>query len=171
MDTINSKEILIVYFSWSGNTKAVAEEIYKQVGGDLYSIVMETPYSENYNATVAKARQEQQSNARPAIKTRIANIEQYDIVFLGYPNWCGSYPMPVATFVESNKLDGKTIMPFFTHGGGGVQRCDSDLRKLLSNAKIGPYLILSGSSANSAQGEIAACLKKAMVRMKNFGVL
>ena len=161
MDTIKSKEILIVYFSWSGNTKAVAEEIYKQAGGDLYSIVLETPYSENYNATVAKARQEQQSNARPAIKTRIANIEQYDIVFLGYPNWCGSYPMTVATFVESNKLDGKIIMPFFTHGGGGVQRCDSDLRKLLSNAKICPYLILSGSSANSAQGEIAAWLKKA----------
>ena len=63
--------------------------------------------------------------------------------------------------MESNKLDGKIIMPFFTHGGGGVQRCDSDLRKLLSNAEIGPYLLLSGSSANSAQGEIAAWLKKA----------
>ena len=90
----NGKKILVAYFSWSGNTKAVAEEIHKQVGGDIVEIVPATPYSETYSVTVAKAKAEQAANARPAISTKIADCDKYDIVFLGYPNWWGSYPMP-----------------------------------------------------------------------------
>ena len=77
MDTKNGKKILIAYYSWSGNTKALAEEIHKQVGGDLIPIVPSTPYSETYAVTVAKAKQEQLSNARPAIKNTIPNVERY----------------------------------------------------------------------------------------------
>lgn len=150
----NGKKILVAYFSWSGNTKAVAEEIHKQVGGDIVEIVPATPYSETYSVTVAKAKAEQVANARPAISTKIADFDKYDVVFLGYPNWWGSFPMPVATFVETYKLDGKTIAPFFTHGGGGEQRCLSDLQKLAPNAKFTQDLVLSGSSAKNAQGEI-----------------
>lgn len=149
-----SKKVLIAYFSYSGNTKAVAEEIHKQVGGDLIEIVPATPYSETYNVCVAKAKAEQAANARPAISTKIADFDQYDTVYLGYPNWCGSMPMPVATFIETYKLDGKKVAPFFTHGGGGVQRCMSDLQKLAPNAKFTQYLCLSGSSAKTAQSEI-----------------
>ena len=87
MDSKTGKKILIAYYSYSGNTKALAEEIHRQAGGDLIPIVPEVPYSETYDVTVAKAKQEQQSNARPAIKTAIPNMEQYDMVFLGYPNW------------------------------------------------------------------------------------
>jgi len=149
-----SKKVLIAYFSYSGNTKAVAEEIHKQIGGDLIEIVPATPYSETYNVCVAKAKAEQVANARPAISTQIADFDQYDTVYLGYPNWWGSMPMPVATFIETYKLDGKKVAPFFTHGGGGVQRCMSDLQKLAPNAKFTQYLCLSGSSAKTAQGEI-----------------
>lgn len=149
-----SKKVLIAYFSYSGNTKAVAEEIHKQIGGDLIEIVPATPYSETYNVCVAKAKAEQVANARPAISTKIADFDQYDTVYLGYPNWWGSMPMPVATFIETYKLDGKKVAPFFTHGGGGVQRCMSDLQKLAPNAKFTQYLCLSGSSAKTAQGEI-----------------
>lgn len=149
-----SKKVLIAYFSYSGNTKAVAEEIHKQIGGDLIEIVPATPYSETYNVCVAKAKAEQVANARPAISTKIADFEQYDTVYLGYPNWWGSMPMPVATFIETYKLDGKKVAPFFTHGGGGVQRCMSDLQKLAPNAKFTQYLCLSGSSAKTAQDEI-----------------
>lgn len=82
----NGKKILVAYFSWSGNTKAVAEEIHKQVGGDIVEIVPATPYSETYSVTVAKAKAEQAANARPAISTKIADFDKYDVVFLGYPN-------------------------------------------------------------------------------------
>lgn len=150
----NGKKILVAYFSWSGNTKAVAEEIHKQVGGDIVEIVPATPYSETYSVTVAKAKAEQAANARPAISTKIADFDKYDVVFLGYPNWWGSYPMPVATFVDTYKLDGKTVAPFFTHGGGGEQRCLSDLQKLTPNAKFTQDLVLSGSSAKNSQSQI-----------------
>ncbi len=160
MNKQNGKKVLIAYYSWSGNTKAVAEEIHKQIGGDLQAIVPVTPYSETYAVTVAKAKQEQLSNARPAVKIQIPNIDEYDTVLLGYPNWWGSYPMLIATFAENNKLDGKTIAPFYTHGGGGEQRCSSDLRKLLPKANIQEGLCLSGSSARSAQGEVSAWLKR-----------
>lgn len=154
----NGKKILVAYFSWSGNTKAVAEEIHKQVGGDIVEIVPATPYSETYSVTVAKAKAEQAANARPAISTKIADFDKYDVVFLGYPNWWGSFPMPVATFVETYKLDGKTVAPFFTHGGGGEQRCLSDLQKLTPNAKFTQDLVLSGSSSKNAQGQIKSWL-------------
>lgn len=154
----NGKKILVAYFSWSGNTKTVAEEIHKQVGGDIVEIVPATPYSETYSVTVAKAKAEQAANARPAISTKIADFEKYDVVFLGYPNWWGSFPMPVATFAETYKLDGKTVAPFFTHGGGGEQRCLSDLQKLTPNAKFTQDLVLSGSSAKNAQGQIKSWL-------------
>lgn len=87
----NGSKIIVAYFSWSGNTKAVAEEIHKQVGGDIVEIVPETPYSETYSVTVAKAKAEQASNARPAISTKIADFDKYDTIYLGYPNWGGQH--------------------------------------------------------------------------------
>ncbi len=160
MDKTNAKKILIAYFSWSGNTRALAQEIQKQTGGDLYEIVPATPYPTSYNATVDRAKQEQQANARPAIKNNLPNVADYEIICLGYPNWWGSCPMPVATFVEKVNLQGKTVAPFFTHGSGGVQRCQSDLAKLAPNAKFADYLCLSGTSARNASGEVAQWLQK-----------
>lgn len=156
----NGKKILVAYFSWSGNTKAVAEEIHKQVGGDIVEIVPATPYSETYSVTVAKAKAEQAAGARPAISTKIADFEQYDTIYLGYPNWCGSMPMPVATFIDTYKMSGKKVAPFFTHGGGGVQRCMSDLEARAQGANFTDYLCLSGSSAKNSQGEITSWVKK-----------
>lgn len=156
----NGKKILVAYFSWSGNTKAVAEEIHKQVGGDIVEIVPATPYSETYSVTVAKAKTEQEAGARPAISTKIADFEQYDTIYLGYPNWWGSMPMPVATFIDTYKMSGKKVAPFFTHGGGGVQRCMSDLEARAQGAKFTDYLCLSGSSAKNSQGEITSWVKK-----------
>ena len=156
----NGKKILVAYFSWSGNTKAVAEEIHKQVGGDIAEIVPATPYSETYSVTVAKAKAEQAAGTRPAISTKIADFEQYDTIYLGYQNWWGNMPMPVATFIDTYKMSGKKVAPFFTHGGGGVQRCMSDLEARVQGAKFTYYLCLSGSSAKNSQGEITSWVKK-----------
>lgn len=150
----NSK-ILIAYFSWSGNTKAVAEEIQRLTGGDLVEITPSTPYSTTYAVCVAKAKVEQLSNARPAISTKLDSFEQYDTVLLGYPNWWGSLPMPIATFLDTYKMSGKRLALFMTHGGGGIQRCYSDLAQHAAGAKLDKnYLCLSGSNARSAQREI-----------------
>ncbi len=154
------KKVLVAYYSWGGNTKALAEEIHRQVGGDLLPILPEEAYPSSYNATVDRAKAEQTNNARPAVKTKIANFDQYDVVLLGYPNWWGSAPMFMATFAESYKWDGKVIAPFFTHGGGGVQRCYSDMQKYAKGAQFADYLCISGSSARNAQGDVTAWLQK-----------
>lgn len=156
----NGKKILIAYFSWSGNTKAVAEEIHRQVGGDIIEIVPENPYSRIQKEASARTRAEQAAKARPAITTKIAAFNKYDIIYLGYPNWCSSMPMPVATFIDTYNTSGKKVAPFFTHGGGGVQRCMIDLQERAKNANFTDYLLLPGSSARNAQNEIKNWLAK-----------
>ena len=123
------KKPLVVYYSESGNTKKVADMIHNKVGGDIIRIEAATPYPDNYDALTRQAKKEQTQNARPAIKTKIPNIDEYDVIFLGYPNWWSSMPMPVFTFIEQNKLDGRTIAPFTTHGGGGLGHSIEDLKK------------------------------------------
>lgn len=157
---LSGKKILIAYFSWSGNTKTVAEAIHKQTGGELLPIIPSNPYPASYNATLDRARKEQQSNARPAITTSLSDLSQYDIIFLGYPNWCGSYPMAIATFAEKFNWQGKLVAPFFTHGTGGVQLCQRDLTQLLPNASFTPYLAMYGSDVRNADKETAQWLRQ-----------
>ena len=159
MNNFNGKKVLVAYFSWSGNTHALAQAIQAKTSGDIYEIVPETPYSETYSVTVAKAKAEQLANARPAIKNNLPNVADYDIIFLGYPNWWGSYPMPVATFVEKFQWQGKTIAPFFTHGGGGVQNCERDLKRIAPQAAFTAPLVLAGNNARSAGSEVDKWLK------------
>ena len=158
--SLYEKKILIAYFSWSGNTKTVAEAIHKQTGGELLPIIPSNPYPASYNATLDRARKEQQSNARPAITTSLSDLSQYDIIFLGYPNWCGSYPMAIATFAEKFNWQGKVVAPFFTHGTGGVQLCQRDLTQLLPNASFTPYLAMYGSDVRNADKETAQWLRQ-----------
>ena len=160
--TINSndKKILIAYFSWSGNTKSVAEEIHSQIGGDIVEIIPEHPYSRIQKEASARTRAEQAAKARPPITTKIADFDKYDVIYLGYPNWCSSMPMPVATFIDTYNMSGKKVAPFFTHGGGGVQRCMLDLKERAHGANFTDYLLLPGSSARSSKNEIKEWLNK-----------
>ena len=146
---------LVAYFSWSGNTEALAKMIQAETGADIFRIETAEPYPEDYNATVDQGRAEQRENARPALKqAEVPNLADYDTVFIGVPNWWSSIPMPVATFLEANDFSGKTIAEFITHGGGGEARCASDLQKLCPGAKFTDTLVVGGSRAARAQNEV-----------------
>lgn len=131
-------KILIAYYSYSGNTKAVAEAIQKGVGGDIFEIKAEGSYPEEYRAMTQQAKKEIQDNYRPKLTSKIDNIGQYDVIFLGSPNWWGTITPQVSSFLASYDLSGKMIIPFITHGGGGVQNTIRDLTVQCSGCKIEP---------------------------------
>ena len=112
------EKILIVFYSWGGNTRGIAREIRKITGADIFEIRLEVPYSDDYNTCLMEAQSDQHKNARPKIDAEIKNFEQYDTILLGYPNWWASVPMPIATLLQSYDFSGKTIIPFASHGGG-----------------------------------------------------
>ncbi len=124
-----NKKILIAYYSWSGNTKEVAEAIHEKIGGDLYRIETEQTYPEEYRATTAQAKREINEGFRPSLKGKVEDIAQYDIIFIGSPNWWGTIAPAVSSFLADNNLKGKTVIPFITHGGGGEQNTITDLTK------------------------------------------
>ncbi len=113
---------LVVYFSRSGNTESVAERIAERTGADMFEIVTVQIYPEDYNELLDFARNEQRENARPELAEHIENMDIYDVIFLGYPNWWGDMPMPLYSFLDEYDLSGKTIMPFVTSGGSGFSR-------------------------------------------------
>lgn len=114
-----------------GNTAVMASHIENATGSDLFSILVEEPYPGNYDECLERAANELDANARPALKTRVDNMEEYDVVFLGMPNWWYSCPMAVLAFVESYDFSGKTVIPFVTHGTGGISGSVRDMRRSL----------------------------------------
>jgi flavodoxin len=141
-------KILVAYFSWSGNAKTLAGQIAQVTGGDLFEIKTVTAYPDNYNDCIAVAKQEQERNARPAFSGSVANISQYKTVFLCYPNWWGTLPMVVFTFLEAYDFSGKTIYPLVTHGGSRFGRSLDDIKKLCPRAVIGEGLDVSAFDRN-----------------------
>ena len=127
---------LVVYFSRSGNTESVAMRIAERVDADVFEIETVQEYPENYDELLDYARNEQRSDARPELSAHIDDIERYDVIFLGYPNWWGTYPMAIATYLESVDLSGKTVIPFCTHEGSRLGRSQSDLEQALPNSKV-----------------------------------
>lgn len=121
------KKVLIAYYSWSGNTEEVAQAIAEKTKGTLFRIQTVDPYPEEYRATTTQAKKEINAGFRPKLKDKVNDIAQYDIIFIGSPNWWGTIAPAVSSFLESYDLTGKTVIPFITHGGGGVQNTIKDL--------------------------------------------
>ena len=140
-------KIAIVYYSQSQvlNTALVAKWIQKQVGGDLFPLEMVEPYPDAYGETLKVAGRHHKEGTRPPLKS-IPDLTAYDIVFLGSPIWYGTYAPPFATFADTVKLDGKTVVPFCTHGGGGASRFFEDVRKAFPASKVLDGLTIRGSN-------------------------
>lgn len=126
METSKPK-ILIAYYSYSGNTAKVAQAIRAKTGGDLFEIKSDHAYPSEYRPMTEQAKKEIADGFRPALTTKVENMAQYDVVFLGSPNWWGTITPQVSAFLESYDLNAKTVVPFITHGGGGTQNTLRDI--------------------------------------------
>jgi flavodoxin len=127
---------LVLYYSETNNTKTVAEELQKQLGADIECIEAVKPYSGNFQETMQRGQREMQSGELPELKPLKKKIADYDIIFLGYPIWFGTYAVPIATLVKENDFAGKTIVPFCTFGSGGLNTSSEALKKALPKANI-----------------------------------
>lgn len=155
-----NKKILVAYFSHSGNTREIADQIHKVVGGDIFEIRSVSPYPNDYDTVVKQARRELDSGYRPELKTKLEGIESYDLIFMGYPNWWGTFPAPVKTFLSEYDLSGKTIVPFCTHGGSGLGRSVSDIAKLCPKSTLLEGIAIWGRDVKTAQDEVSEWLRK-----------
>ena len=156
----DSSSALIAYFSWSGNTEQVAQIIQQETGGDLFEIAPATPYTDDYNELLDIAQQEQSDKARPELAGQVENWEQYDTIFVGYPNWWSDAPMAVYTFVESYDWSVKTLVPFNTSASGGFGRSLSGLEESASGATILDGLSFTERTLGDAQSEVTTWLDK-----------
>lgn len=148
--------ILIAYFSWSGNTEAVAGMIQEEVGGDLFEIAPAEPYTEDYDTLLEIAQTEQQEEARPELAAQVENWDSYDIIFVGYPNWWSDAPMAVYTFLESYDFTGKTLIPFNTSASGGFGRSLSGIEESAAGAEILEGFTVTSDQVEGAQEDVSA---------------
>lgn len=171
-----SKKVLIAYFSRKGNnyvsgrienlevgnTEVVASMIQKVTDGDIFEVESTNIYPKDYYETTKVAQDEYRKNARPKLTDTISHIDSYDVIFLGYPNWWGTMPMSVFTFLESYDFSGKEIIPFCTHEGSGMGRSEYDIKKLCPNADLKKGIAIRGSSVKNAEKEISKWVVKTL---------
>jgi flavodoxin len=171
---VTDKKCLIAYFSRNGqnyvsgrivdlkvgNTEVVANMIQKIAGGDMFHIESVTAYPKDYTETTEVAKNELRAKARPKLTGRVENMKTYDVIFLGYPNWWGTMPMPVYTFLESYDFSGKTIVPFCTHEGSGMGHSEKDIATSCPKATVLEGIAIHGTSASSAESKVSSWINK-----------
>ena len=154
-DAAGESGVLVAYFSWSGNTEAMANLIAEQTGGTLFEIAPATPYTGDYDALLDVAQQEQAEDARPELAASVENWDSCDVIFVGYPDWWSDAPMVIYSFLESYDWTGKTLVPFCTSGGSGFGRSLDRLPDSAPGATILDGLHVSGSSAADSGDRVA----------------
>jgi flavodoxin len=145
----------VAFFSWSGNTRLIAHEVASQLGVEAVEIVCEQPYSTDYDTCLDEAQRDQNQQARPALATHIDDMSRYGTVYLGYPNWWASIPMPIATFLESYDFSGKEIRPFCSNGGGGLGQSVTAISKLAPTAHVGQGLSIYYTGGDDMPQQVA----------------
>ena len=174
-DEGGSSNILVAYFSWAdnailaddvdavaspsvvapGNVQQLAGWVQEETGGDLFSIQVTEPYPSDWDQCLARANQERGDNARPELRGNVENLDQYDTVFLGYPNWWYGVPMALLSFLEENDLSGKQVYLFCSHGTGGLANSVEQITEATPNAVISDNIFdCYEEEAASSQGDI-----------------
>jgi flavodoxin len=159
---MNMKKVsaLSAYFSHSGNTREITHQIHEYVGGDVFEIVSIDPYPIDYDEVVEQARKEFKRDYRPGLKTKVENMDLYNVIFVGYPNWWGTIPMPVATFLSEYDFSGKTIVPFCTHEGSTLGRSVADIKGLCPQSTILEGLAIRGGDVKNARNKVSGWLRE-----------
>lgn len=158
---MESRKTLVVFFRRTGenyavgyikkgNTHIIAEMIAEETDGTLFQVEPLKAYPANYTKCTEVAKQEMESKAHPAIKGDVA-VEDYDVIYIGYPTWWGDMPMPVYTFIEKHNWQGKTVVPFCTHEGSGLSDTENKLKKACEGATILKGLAILGTTAQKSQ--------------------
>lgn len=156
---VGMKKVLIVYYSRSGNTREIANQIHKIVVGDIIELQTVEPYPDEYNAVTKQAKEELNSGYKPPLKTKVNNIGSYDGIFIGSPNWWSTIASPVKTFLSEYDLSGKTIAPFITHAGSRLGRSVTDIATLCPNSTVLDGLAIWGKDVKTAQSEVSAWVR------------
>lgn len=160
MDTVSSASRVAVNGTVLGNNEYIAQIIQRETGGDLFDIKTVQEYPTTHDPLLEFAYNEKADNARPELATQIENIDNYDVIFLGYPNWNADLPMPLYTFLEEYDFSGKTIIPFITHGGSGFSRTIQTISDLQPNATVlSDGLSISRNNVAGAESGVVAWVK------------
>lgn len=143
-----------------GNTEKAAKMLAELTGADLFQIEQKVPYAADYDTCIAQAKKDLQAGARPELVTLPDSLDEYDEIYLGYPNYWGTMPMCVFTFLASFDFTGKTILPFCTHEGSGLGRSEADIRRLCPGARVGRGLAILGTAVCREEAALAAWVKR-----------
>jgi len=171
--TIQHRATLIVYLSRTNNTKAIAGIIQKNVGGKLVALELGKPYSIDYQQTVQKVAEENETGYLPPLKTKIDSIEKYDVVFVGFPTWGMQLPPPMKSFLHQYDFKGKTVIPFNTNAGYGIGASFKAVKDLCPNSIVlegfeikggverdGVLFVMEGEKKKEAESAVVKWLKK-----------
>lgn len=170
---LTDKNVLIVYMSRTKNTRAVAAIIHQNVGGSFIELELENPYPEDYKTIVSQVAKENETGYLPALKTKITNIEKFDIVFVGFPTWGMQLPPPMKSFLKQYDFEGKTIVPFNTNAGYGIGSSFQTVKELCPKSTVlegfstkggierdGILFVMEGEKEKQIQLQIKNWLKK-----------
>ena len=158
-DTEEPLKILVLYYSQTSNTKTVATEIATRLGADIEEIVPVNPYDGDFKATIDRCMEERQQGIITEIQPLASNIDKYDVIFIGYPVWFGTYAPPIATFLDQVDLSGKKVVPFCTFGSGGLDSSIKDLSQKEPEAQILPGYGVRAARLDAMPNEIDQFLK------------
>jgi flavodoxin len=158
--TSSAKKILVAYFSHSGNTREIGRQIQDATDADGFEIAPVDAYPTDYDLVVEQAKRELQANHRPVLNDKVPNMDLYDVVFVGSPNWWSTIAPPVMTFLSSYNFAGKTVVPFITHEGSRLGKSVADVKRLSSGAEVLDGHAFWGSRVRDAREDVASWLAK-----------
>ncbi|MCL2064732.1 MAG: flavodoxin [Candidatus Cloacimonetes bacterium] len=155
-------KMLIVYYSHTGNAKFVAGQIQEITGADIFELIPVHQYPEDVSETINRAREEREAGTLPALVAGIENLTDYDVIFIGSPNWFSTLALPVLTFLDTHDLSGKKVIPFITYGGGGLANTITDLKNLVPHAEVLDEFGVGRDNVQTSQASILEWLTRVL---------